>query len=81
MLKAFHIKLAYVYDRYQNNTMTGQDYSDLFLLLKQNREYIHSVLKLQELSYFASETDDREWQHEICKRMDRLTHDPNAITA
>lgn len=77
MIKPFHVHLAQIYERYARNDMSAKDYTDMFLWLKQNCDWVYAVIKQQELSYLAHATDDVSWQREICSVVDKLFYDPN----
>lgn len=72
MLMPYHQRLAELRTLKKSRKLTEQEESDFDYCLHINESYVWRMVKLENLSLLASETNDYEWQHEICAQIERL---------
>lgn len=53
--------------------LTEKEKEELEMCLDWNVTYCWNIARLRTLSFLAHETNDVEWQHQICAEIDRLT--------
>ncbi|WP_053431716.1 DUF7667 family protein [Halalkalibacterium halodurans] len=70
VITPFHRRLAELAFIQKERELTEQEYDDFDLCIKANMYYVQKLSWLYELSYFATQTEDTEWLHEICARID-----------
>jgi len=69
-----HQRLAELWTISGGRSLTTEEKAELDLCLRANALYVWKAVKLENLSLLATETRDVEWQHEVCERMEKLTH-------
>lgn len=69
---AFHQRLAEIWTAHKPSEMTKAELDEVAICLDANANYVWRALKLENLSLIASMTNDMDWQHEICRRIDEL---------
>ncbi|WP_243854918.1 DUF7667 family protein [Halalkalibacterium halodurans] len=72
VIMPFHRRLAELAHIQKSRELTEQEYDDFDLCIKANMYYVQKLTGLYELSYLASVTQDVEWQHEICSKIDEV---------
>ena len=72
----FHDRLAELYTIQRNRDLTHAELDEMARCLQANAIWVGKISRLENLSLIASMTDDVEWLHEICARMEEL--DPAA---
>lgn len=65
-------RLAELFTLKQKRELTYSETLEFNHCLQMNQNYYYCRAKLEELSYQASETNDMDWQHEICARIEEL---------
>lgn len=77
MVKTFHRRLAELYDKHENKTLTLSESVELYQCIQLNRDWIVSIQKLELLSFASHIVNDLEAQFEVCARMEILLNDPH----
>lgn len=52
--------------------LTAEEMSELKICLDANMNKCRKVARLKNLSLLASQTDDTDWQHEICSQLEEI---------
>lgn len=71
-MRGVHERLAELYMVGQKRPLTNEETLELNICMKANAEWIWKMNKLKTLSLLASQTNDMDWQHEICARIEKL---------
>lgn len=66
-------RLAELWYIQRRRPLTGQEQADYEHCLSVNASRVARIAGLYNLSLMASMTDDYEWQHEICRELERLS--------
>lgn len=67
-----HRRMAELWSKHKNDGLTKKDYEELSECLDWNLERCENVIELENQSLFAHMTDDVEWQHAICAKIEKL---------
>ncbi|CAG7635403.1 hypothetical protein ACFQI7_06590 [Paenibacillus allorhizosphaerae] len=67
-----HWRLAELWTLQQQRELTDIERSEMSACLHYNAEYARKLASLYNWSMVASMTGDTEWQHEICRQIDKL---------
>lgn len=70
---SLHKMMAELWQKQKNGTATKGDIKELELCLEANKNMVLRLTSLENESLVASITNDTEWQHEICAKIDKLT--------
>lgn len=68
-----HERLAELWVVSKKRTLTPEESMDMEHCLAFNAAYCRELAHLKNLSLIASMTGDTEWQHEICKQIEKYT--------
>jgi len=68
-----HKRLAELYSVNRNRQLTDKEMDEMAICLQANFNRAWEVAKLKNMSYLAHMTNDVEWQHELCTKLDSLT--------
>ncbi|MCZ8521207.1 MULTISPECIES: DUF7667 family protein [Paenibacillus] len=72
-----HWRLAELWTLQQSRELTEEEQSEVSACLQYNAIYARKLAGLYNLSLAASMTQDTEWQHEICARIEKLEDQGN----
>ncbi|OXM82729.1 DUF7667 family protein [Paenibacillus rigui] len=67
-----HWRLAELWTLQQKRGLTEEEASEMSACLHYNAIYARKLSRLYNLSLAASMTKDVEWQHELCKEIEKL---------
>lgn len=67
----FHQRMAELWTLRKNRNLTKEEQAELNMCLEANANHVWNLIKLKNLSLFASITHDYEWQHDICARIEK----------
>jgi hypothetical protein len=73
-VRAIHHRLAELWAVQQKRPLTDEEATELQHCLAANAAYVWRAAWFANLSLLASMTKDTEWQHEICREIERLEH-------
>jgi len=73
-MKIEHInkRIAELWFKQRRNQLSPAEQDELVLCLNAHSDYYWRMVKLENLSYIASLTNDTDWLHEICRRIEEL---------
>lgn len=66
-----HQRLAELWTIKKNRPLTESELGELEICLEANAKRAWKVALLKNLSLMASMTDDMDWQHDLCAKIDR----------
>lgn len=69
---AVHWRLAELWTLERQRGLTAKEEAELSACLHYNAVYARKLAGLYNLSLAASMTRDTEWQHEICRQIEKL---------
>lgn len=68
-----HLRLGELWFRHSNGEgLDDIEMEELKLCLDANMKKVQKLARLHNLSLIASMTNDTDWQHQICAKIDRL---------
>jgi hypothetical protein len=67
-----HERLAELWTIKKRRELTKEEEDEMALCLEANATFVWNMFKLQNLSLLASATADHEWQHEICRQIEKM---------
>jgi hypothetical protein len=70
-----HQRMAEIWEITKHRDLTEEEMTELKICLDANLNKCRQVAALKNLSLVASMTDDKEWLHEICAKLDELYAD------
>ncbi|TYP69439.1 DUF7667 family protein [Paenibacillus methanolicus] len=73
-----HERLAELYILRTKRKLTEEESADFEHCLAANAVFCRQLAHLYNLSLLASMTNDAEWQHEICARIEKMNGQPPA---
>ncbi|MFC5651276.1 hypothetical protein ACFPYJ_19620 [Paenibacillus solisilvae] len=73
-----HERLAELWTKRSRHRLTAEEEMDLEHCLQVNAEYCRQLANLYNLSLVASMTGDIEWQHDICRKIEKFEGRPPA---
>ncbi|RAP73473.1 DUF7667 family protein [Paenibacillus montanisoli] len=79
-LMPIHERLAELWTIRSKRALSAEELADFEHCLAVNAMICRQVANLYNLSLLASMTGDTEWQHDICRKIERLTGTPPAST-
>ena len=68
-----HERLAELWVLKNSRPLTDTETMDMEHCLALNASYCRQLAHLKNLSLLASMTNDTEWQHEICRQIEKMT--------
>ncbi|MBD2847866.1 hypothetical protein IDH44_21945 [Paenibacillus sp. IB182496] len=71
-----HERLAELWTIRSARELTDQEQMDMDHCLAVNASYCRELAHLRNISLLASMTDDTDWQHEICRQIEKLGGGP-----
>lgn len=71
---AIHERLAELWTIRKHRELTNAELDEIAICLEANANYVWRMTKLNNLSLLASMTNDSDWQHEICARIEKLQY-------
>ncbi|MGE7225451.1 DUF7667 family protein [Paenibacillus glucanolyticus] len=69
---AIHQRMAELWTIRKRRELTNAELDEMALCLDANANYVWKMVRLENLSLMASMTNDYDWLHEICRRIDEL---------
>jgi hypothetical protein len=73
---AVHQRMAELWTLRKARELTRAEQDELLLCLEANMNYVWNRLKLENLSLQASLTNDYDWLHQICERIENMEPKP-----
>jgi hypothetical protein len=73
MILAIHERIAELWTQQRKRKLTADEVQEMITCLDANASHCFRLAKLENLSLLASMTNDSEWQHEICRRIEELS--------
>lgn len=67
-----HERIAELWTLKQQRPLSDKEYAEFTQCLDANARHYWKLAQLKNLSLLASMTEDTEWQHEICAKIDQL---------
>lgn len=67
-----HQRMAELYNINRMRQLTDKEMDEMAICVQANFNRVWEVAKLKNLSYLAHMTDDVEWQHELCAKLEKL---------
>lgn len=67
-----HRRMAELWWKKKHVGLTEEEQRELHHCLDANMRKVQKLADLENLSYAASLINDTEWQHEICKKIEKL---------
>lgn len=58
----------------RNRQLTQNELDEMAICMDEHCNWVWKMIKLENLSLLASKTNDPDWQHEICRRIDQLKY-------
>jgi hypothetical protein len=72
-LLAIHERMAELYTTQKRRILNEFEMNEMAICLQANADFVSKMNKLKNLSFIASLTNDTDWQHEICARIEELS--------
>lgn len=73
-----HERLAELWTKKSRHSLTDEEEMDMEHCLKVNAEYCRQLANLYNQSLLASMTGDVDWQHDICRKIEKFDGRPPA---
>lgn len=71
----FHQRMAELWTmQHKGKALTADQEMEMVYCLRLNADYAYKLADLHNMSLLASMTDDFEWQHTICRDIEKLEH-------
>jgi len=67
-----HQRMAELWTAKKRRDLTKEEQDEMTFCLDVNAAFVWDMVKLQNMSLLASATDDYDWQHEICRKIEKL---------
>lgn len=67
-----HWRMAELWTVKQKRNLTDEEEAELNICLQYNALFARKVAGLHNLSIAASLTSDADWQHEVCRQLEKL---------
>ncbi|MEJ8548133.1 DUF7667 family protein [Brevibacillus borstelensis] len=67
-----HKRMAELYNINRKRQLTAKEMDEMALCLQANFNRVWEIATLKNLSMLAHMTNDVEWQHEICSKLEKI---------
>ena len=68
----FHLRMAELFLKGQKEILTKKEIKEMFKCQQSNVDICLRTIHLYEQSYIAAEMNDREWNLEVCRKIQEL---------